>query len=77
MRLSTGQRATVRQTLTRMEADTSMLFVAAESLRVHLPDEYLHAVRSKLAEAVEAMRQLKLLALESDPEAGNPPASSL
>lgn len=69
LKLTTGQRATVRQTLTKMEADTGMLFVWLESLRVHAGAEYLSAVQTKLAEALEAMRHLKLVAQESEPAA--------
>ncbi|MGH9793376.1 MAG: hypothetical protein ACRD5G_01260 [Candidatus Acidiferrales bacterium] len=62
--LTTGQRTEVRLRLTKMEADAAVLFMCAENLTIHLDAEMVRPVTRKLAELVEALRQLKVCVQE-------------
>lgn len=64
-KLTTGQRTEVRLRLTKMEADAAVLFMCAENLTIHLDGEMVRPVTRKLAELVEALRQLKLCVQET------------
>jgi hypothetical protein len=66
--VTTGQRAMAQQWLTAMESEVAVLFMRAENLTWHVEAELVRPVMHKLAETVEALRQLKVCMQMSEGE---------